>query len=430
MDERFCFVGNQELNGILRGRSVPSARREAALADGLPWVPANITIGALNTLPPDNPFGPTGEIRLLPDPEAKVSLPRGRAPAFDLVLCDFGHHDGTPWACCPRTALRRAVDDLRVKTGLTMRVAFEHEFTVHGLDEPTHVAFSLSAGRAGGSLAERVLSVLETGGFTLDQFVAEYGPGQYEIAGRPADPVTAADRTVLTLEVVRACARDLGLRASFLPKPAADEVGNGVHVHFSLWQDGRNVTAEEEWVGGPSASFLAGLLEAVEPLTLLSITSPNSLERYLPHTWVGSYVCAGLRNREAMIRLVPRAEAADGGRPAASLEFRTSDATANVYLMLAALIRAGLDGIRADLPPPHNVDRDPEGLGPDERARLGLRHLPTRLDALLEEATVARMAGWIGPELAAAYASCRRNDARHAAELDGAELTSRLGLVY
>jgi glutamine synthetase len=430
MDQTFTFIGNQDLNGILRGRSVPSARAEAALAEGLPWVPANITIGAHNLLPPDNPFGPIGEIRLLPDPSAFVSLPRGAAPAFDLVLCDLAHHDGTPWTCCPRGALRRALAELERETGLTLKVAFEHEFTVHGLGEPTHVAFSPSAGRAGAALAERVLAVLDTGGFALDQFVAEYGPGQYEIAGQPADPMTAADRTVLTLEAIRASARDLGLRASFLPKPALDQVGNGVHVHFSLWKDGRNVTTDGAWIAGPAAAFLAGLLEAAEALTLLSVTSPNSFARYRPQTWVGTYVCAGLRNREAMVRLVPRARAADGSHPGASLEFRTSDATANVYLMLTGLVRAGLDGIRAGLPAPSNVERDPETLGADGRAELGLRPLPTRLDALLDGDAQDRVAGWLGAELSEAYASCRRNDVRHAAERDFDALSAELGLVY
>ncbi|MEM6340034.1 MAG: glutamine synthetase, partial [Pseudomonadota bacterium] len=95
MSEHFTFLGNQELNGILRGRSVPSARTETALSDGLPWVPANLTIGALNTLPADNPFGPVGEIRLMPDPEAKITLAPSQGPGFDLALCDFTTRDGS-----------------------------------------------------------------------------------------------------------------------------------------------------------------------------------------------------------------------------------------------------------------------------------------------------------------------------------------------
>ena len=130
MGEHFCFIGNQDLSGVVRGRSVPSARRDAALTSGLPWVPANITISAFDTLPPDSPFGPLGEIRLLPLPDARITLKNGGEPDFDIALCEFANSDSTPWACCPRTALRSAVNDLQARTGFTLKVAFEHEFTV------------------------------------------------------------------------------------------------------------------------------------------------------------------------------------------------------------------------------------------------------------------------------------------------------------
>ncbi|MEO0382593.1 MAG: glutamine synthetase family protein [Pseudomonadota bacterium] len=430
MGEHFCFIGNQELNGIVRGRSVPAARREATLKSGLPWVPANITIGALNSLPPDNPFGPVGEIRLMPIPDAAVTLTNGTDPAYDITLCEFKQSDGTPWACCPRTALKSAIVDLAAATGLTLKVAFEHEFTVAGLDTPNHIAFSPSAGRVGAPLAERVLAILDRAGFTLDQFVAEYGPGQYEIAGQPVDPLQAADRTVLTLEAIRHAAADLGLHASFLPKPAKDQVGNGVHVHFSLWRGDDNVTVHKEWVEGHAGAFLAGVLGAAKPLTFLSVTSPNSFARYQPHSWVGTYICAGLRNREAMVRIVPRQPDADGAFPAASMEYRTSDATANVYLMLTALIRAGLDGINADLQSPKSVNQDPATLDPDVRASMALEHLPTSMQELMTTDVFAHVSNWLGQDLASAYLSCRHNDCRHAEDMDFERLARQLGTVY
>ncbi|MEM9107534.1 MAG: glutamine synthetase family protein [Pseudomonadota bacterium] len=430
MAEHFCFIGNQELNGIVRGRSVPSARRDAALAHGLPWVPANITIGALNTLPPDNPFGPVGEIRLMPVADAALTLSKNQGPAFDINLCEYAKSDGSLWTCCPRTALKSAIEDLKTATGLTLKVAFEHEFTVSGLNTPTHIAFSPSAGRVGAPLAERVLAILDAAGFTLDQFVAEYGPGQYEIAGQPADPLTAADRTVLTLEAIRHAANDFDLRASFLPKPASDQVGNGVHVHFSLWRGDENITVQDEWVSTDAGAFLAGMLEAAEALTLLSVTSPNSFARYQPQSWVGTYICAGLRNRETMVRVVPRLRAQDGTYPNASLEYRTSDATANVYLMLTAVIRAGLEGLKQGLPSPDNIEQDPATIDPAIRSELALRHLPTALDEVLSEENTEHIGRWIGPDLAEAYASCRRNDARHAAEIDSEKLAETLRLIY
>ncbi|MEM1288602.1 MAG: hypothetical protein AAGH60_09655 [Pseudomonadota bacterium] len=430
MSEHFCFIGNQELNGIVRGRSVPTARRAVALQGGLPWVPANITIGALNTLPPDNPFGPIGEIRLLPIEEASITLKKEGSPSYDITLCEFGQSDSTAWACCPRSALKAAVADLNQETGLTLKVAFEHEFSVKGLNTLDHIAFSPSAGRIGAPLAERVLAILNGAGFTLDQFVAEYGPGQYEIAGQPTDPVQAADRTVLTLEAIRHAASDLGLQASFLPKPALNQVGNGVHVHVSLWRDGKNVTVNGEWPDDAAGSFLDGLLKAAKPLTLLSNTSPNSYDRYKPQSWVGTYICAGLRNREAMVRIVPRQPDAAGKYPSASMEFRTSDATANVYLMLTGLIRAGLGGIRQGLAAPDSVDQDPATFDDETREKMGLSHLPTALSELLRDETFEALSAWLGVELTTAYFSCRRNDAKHADEIDFDEMARKLSTVY
>ncbi len=429
--EHFLFLGYQELNGILRGRSVPQARTAEAMEGGLPWVPANYTIGPLNALPEGNPFGPMGEIRLIPDPAAHVTLEgQGGGPAFDLVLCDARTHDGAAWAACPRTVLKAAVEALRAETGLTLRVAFEHEFTVHGLNQPFHAAFSLSAGRAVGTLGERVLATLNRAGFTLEQFQAEYGPQQFEIAATPADPLTAADRAVLTLETIRDTARGMGLRASFLPKPALDQVGNGVHIHLSLWDGARAVTAARDWLTDVSAPFVAGLIAKAESLLPFTCLSPNSYARLRPQSWVGVYTGCGLRNREAMVRLVPRRAGPDGGNPGASLEYRVTDGTANVYLALAAIIRAGMDGIHAGLAGPPNVPRDPHTLDAAMRAELGLRLLPDTLAAALTAQARADAEAWFGPDLAEAYFCCRRSDLRLEGTMGFDDLAARLGLVY
>ncbi len=431
MAEHFTFLGHQDLSGILRGRSVPRARADHALASGLPWVPANYMIGALGTLPPDNPFGPIGEIRLVPDPAARLPLGASAGkPAFDLYLCDGVTHDGAPWPFCPRTALKDAAAALHAEAGLTMKVALEHEFNVTGLNQGHHVAFSVSAGRSVSELADRVLGTLDAAGFTLEQFQAEYGADQFEIASLPSDPLTAADRAVLTLEAIRDCARELGLHASFLPKPALDQPGNGVHVHLSLWRGDLPVTAGDDWLTEMSGPFVAGLIDAAESLLPFTCPSANSYARLRPHSWVGAYTCIGVRNREAMIRLVPRSRSADGTNPGASIEFRVADATANIYLALAAIIRAGLAGLRAARAAPANIMQDPDSLSDAERRQNRIRLLPQSLADVLGEAALQDGSAWLGPDLAAAYLACRRNDAMHAAETAFDDLAKKLRLVY
>ncbi|WP_373504244.1 hypothetical protein [Aestuariivirga sp.] len=428
--QHFLFLGHQDLSGILRGRSVPKERHKMALAEGLPWVPGNFSIGPTNVIPADNPFGQQGEIRLLPDQAAMLALPSyDGKPALDLVLCDARQHDGAPWAYCPRTALKSVMDRLKSEAGLTMKVAFEHEFNVRGLNQVAHPAYSVSSGRAVSGLAAHVMQTLVESGIRLEQFQAEYGTDQFEISSIPADPLTAADRVVLTQEAIRDGARQFGLHASFIPKPTPTAAGNGVHIHFSLYRDGKSVTVAEDWLTDISGPFVQGILDNAETAVLFTCLSSNSYLRLRPNSWVGPYTCAGLRNREAMIRVVPRQADADGRHPKASMEYRASDGTANAYLALAALIGAGLDGLKRKKMPV-NVARNPELLGAGERERLGLRLLPQSLPDALAAFDHEAAASWMGSALVEAYLACRREDARQFCSISDEEAASILQRIY
>lgn len=428
--QHFLFLGHQDLSGLVRGRSVPRERRKDALSGGLPWVPANYSIGPTNVLPPDNPFGPMGEIRLFPDENALVMLPAyDNKIAFDFVLCDARLPDGSPWTCCPRTALKSSIARLKAEAGLTMKVAFEHEFLVKGLNQAAHPAFSLSSGRNVSHVADRVMGTLGKSGIKLEQFVAEYGADQFEISSVPADPLSAADSVVLTLEVIRDCARQLGLHASFLPKPALNAAGNGVHIHFSLYRNSKPVTAEKEWLTDVSGAFVQGILDYAESVVLFSCLSANSYLRLRPNSWVGPYTCVGVKNREAMVRLVPRKPDAKKANPQASMEYRVADATSNVYLALAAIIGAGLDGLCASKQP-FNITQNPEQLSVEERGKRGLRLLPQSLPEALQSFNAKAASTWLNADLVGAYLACRREDARQFAQGDGAEAVKVLQAVY
>ena len=428
--QHFLFLGHQDLSGLVRGRSVPRERHKEALTGGLPWVPANYSIGPTNILPPDNPFGPMGEIRLFPDENALIALPAyDSRPPFDLVLCDGRQPDGGLWPYCPRTALKSAVARLKSEAGLTMKVAFEHEFLITGLNQAAHRAFSVSSGRIASHVADLVMEVLAKSGIQLEQFQAEYGTDQFEISSAPADPLMAADRAILVIEVIRDCARQLQLHASFLPKPASNAAGNGVHIHFSLHRNGKSATAEKNWITKASGAFVQGILDQAESVVPFSCLSANSYLRLRPHSWVGSYTCLGVKNREAMIRLVPRKMDARGRNPQASLEYRAADATSNVYLALAAIIGAGLDGLKADNQP-ENMAQDPEQLSGEERVRLGLRHLPQSLPDALASFDTNAANRWLEPNLVSAYLACRRQDAKLFASGDADEVARVLQAIY
>jgi glutamine synthetase len=237
------------------------------------------------------------------------------------------------------------------------------------------------------------------------QLHPEYAPGQFEVSVEAADPVEAADLAVLVRETVRAVSVRHGLAAWFGPAVAAGGIGNGAHLHLSLWRDGRNLCRGGDGPYGMTAlceSFLAGVLEALPALLAVGAPSPASYLRLQPSRWAGVFQCWGLENREAAIRFITGAPDATG---AANAEIKCFDAAANPYLLVGTVIAAGLAGIDAgrSLPPP--VAGDPALTG-------GQIRLPTSLPAALEHferSAVLREA--LGDPLFEAIVAVRRAEA-------------------
>ncbi|MEM6762148.1 MAG: glutamine synthetase, partial [Pseudomonadota bacterium] len=251
----------------------------------------------------------------------------------------------------------------------------------------------------------------------LEQFVAEFGENQFEIAAPIRDSLGAADHAVLSREAIRDAARGRGAHATFAPKPDLSHAGSGVHIHFSLWDgDGRPVTAANGGCTATSGAFAAGILEHLEAVMAFSTPTPNSFQRITESSWVGVFACFGVRNREAAIRLAPRTPAADGTNPGASLEFRLCDGSANPYLSLAAIIRAGMLGLKGGLATPASVEKDPAFIPAQEREAKGIRRVPMTVADCLAAAE-PHAADWFGPLFWQAFTSVRRNDIADAERL-------------
>ncbi|MGF7211353.1 glutamine synthetase [Skermanella aerolata] len=375
-----------DLAAITRGRPVPADRLDRFAEAGVGWVPANLCLTAFNSICDPNPWGSTGDLRIVPDTAARYTTAKtGSATPFDMVMGDIVELDGTGWQGCPRTRLKEALAALKQATGLSVLTAFEQEFQLAGEGPAAH-AFSFEALRRADPFAPRLHACLEEAGVEPEMVLAEYGAHQFEITHAPADALTAADRAVAIREITREVARELGTRASFAPKPDPDGVGNGVHIHFSLTgPDGMPATYDAGGPGGLSdaaAAFCAGILRHLPAITALTAASVPSYLRLKPHNWSSSYTWLAERDREATLRICPTVSI--GGRDPAkqfNIEFRAADATANPYLALAAIVFAGLAGITDKLPAPPLVTGDPSVMDDAERARNGLVRLPETLDA-------------------------------------------------
>jgi glutamine synthetase len=435
-----------DLGAIVRGRSVPASDLDAHLAAGVGWVPANHALTPLGPLAEPSPFDSTGDLRLLPDAQTRVRVESGAGDAaLEMVLCDIVQTDGSSWECCPRTFLRDALVQLRDELELTLVASFEHEFQLR-LAEPPALAFSLEELRRAEPFAGEVMGALAAAGVQPERFFAEFAAHQFEIPVHPAEGLAAADRAVLLREVVRETARRHGLRATLTPLSSPAEAGNGVHVHLSLRdQAGRPVLYDATRPGSLSelgGRFAAGILAHAPALSALSAPSPVSAARLAPHHWSAGAVCLGQRNRETLLRLPPLVSLGQAGRsegPSSAdrsagqlrLEYRGADAAANPYLALGAIVRAGLEGVRAELPAPPILDRDPARLEAGEADRYGVGALPASLgealDALAEDA-IAR--AWMTPLMYEAYMAVKRFELAASADMDIEELCRRYAAIY
>jgi glutamine synthetase len=427
----FCDLGS-----IVRGRAVLSTELEEHLRAGIGWVPANHALTPLGPVAEPNPFGSTGDLRLLPDARTRVRVgPEAEHSALELMLCDIVDTAGQPWECCPRSFLRDTLNELERTLDARLVVSFEHEFQLE-LETVPALPFTLDAQRRVDPFPAKVMGALVDAGVEPERFFAEYAPHQFEIPVAPAEGLAGADRAVVFREVVREISRRAGTRASFSPLLDPEQAGNGVHIHLNLL-DARGACllydpARPACLSELGERFAAGILRHAPALSALTAPSPVSGARLRPHRWSAGAVCLAQRNREALLRIPPVVELADASaEQQLHLEYRGADAAANPYLALGAIVRAGLDGIREQLPAPPILDRDPAQLDAEEASRFGVGALPQTLaealHALSHDSTVC---SWMTPLLYQAYMSVKQAELDAAAGVDLEELCRRYGAIY
>lgn len=434
--DELILVGTSDIAGQFRGKGFPARELEARRRFGVGWTPTNIMINCLGRIPA-TPFGPRGDLLLVPAPEGEVVLdPGDGGPIERWFLGDVLELDGAPWACCPRAFLKRALAALEAEAGLRLIAAFEHEFHLTGTHHRSGDSYALSSMRSVAPFTRDLLAALRTNGMPADSFLPEFGPRQYEVTVDPVPGLEAADRAVKLREITRSVAERHGLAASFSPVVTRGIVGNGVHIHFSFRTlDGATATWDPAGPGGLSAAaaaFAAGLLRHAAAIVAVTAPSAISYERLRPNSWSAYWTNLGLRDREALVRICPLPNAPDiDPAPRFNLEFRAADACASPYLALGMLVFAGLEGLRAGLAAPPILDGDPGALDEAERARLGVDVLPRSLDAALDalEADAAARA-WLGPVLAEAYLMHKRGEAALMAERDADEMLRLYAEAY
>jgi glutamine synthetase len=263
--------------------------------------------------------------------------------------------EGQPSRDDPRGILGRALDDAR-QEGYDLFTGPEMEFWLFDAprkrspalfhDQGTY--FDLFPADNGVDIRREIVLALTDLGYQVEASHHEVARGQHEIPFRYGPALATADRIVTFREVARAVAARYGATASFIAKPEAGINGNAMHIHASLRKDGKNAffdPAAPDGISRTALFFIGGLLAHAKGLCRVANPTINSYKRLTPGYEAPCTISWSTANRSALVR-VPAARG-EGTR----VELRNPDAMANPYLLLAAMLAAGMDGVRRRLEP-------------------------------------------------------------------------------
>jgi glutamine synthetase len=414
--EEIVMLCAPDISGQVRGKSFPLADLKRRFQRGIGWVPTNIQITTFNSIA-ESPFGALGDLLMVPDPDTEVRVDFGDgSPCEHFFLGNIVTTDGSPWKFCLRGRLTEALEALRAETGLELNSAFELEFQFLD-DSPGYgPGFSLTGLRKKKRFGEVYLGALRQAGVEPDSFLREWGDRQYEVTVHPQLGIKAADHALVVRELARATAERLSDPVTFTPIRDVNGAGNGVHIHMSLVDNaGTPATYDSARTGGLSevaGQFVAGILHHLADITALVAPSLISYARLTPHRWSAAFNNLGLRDREAALRICPVAELP--GMDIAkqfNVEFRVGDSAASPHLQLAALVFAGLDGIRKRMEPPAPTEEDLSLLSTDELGSRGFNRLPQSLPEALDRLEKsAAVRSWFGELFLDVYLKHKRGE--------------------
>ncbi len=323
---------------------------------------------------------------LEPDYESFTLLPwdHSNGTRTARLVCDVKHTDGRDFEGDPRGILRRACNEA-AEMGLTMVAGPEPEFFLFHQDGEGDISlkthdrggyFDMAPIDKGEDARRDIVEALINMGFDIEASHHEVAPGQHEIDFRYDYAIPTADKIATFRLVVRKIAREHGLYATFMPKPVFGINGSGMHVHMSLFKDGKNVfyDPEKEYeLSDLAVHYVAGLLKHAK--SFVAITNPliNSYKRLVPGYEAPVNIAWSMHNRSPMIRVPNRR--GTGTR----LEVRMPDPSCNPYLALAVMLKAGLDGIKNKLTPPPPVDQNIFQMSERKKRSLKIDTLPRNL---------------------------------------------------
>ncbi|KAJ3575762.1 hypothetical protein NP233_g883 [Leucocoprinus birnbaumii] len=415
-----------DLANVRRCRVVPLSYFKQLLASNRPGVNiAKVGLGLIYLITSPG-FSSIGEYVYVPDIATLRPLPftddhLGVLGTFEEKT-PYKRSDGSSSLqveLCPRTALKKVVEDAKKSSNVDFLVGFESEFILLSSTNPVKPSNDHQWSAPGGFLAgskeaailQEIGNAMQTSGLSLQMIHSEAAPGQYEV-------------------VVNVASKH-GLHATFAPRPFMTSAGSAAHVHISV-HSGNEPTKPVEEMSKAESAFLAGVIEHLPALPAITLPTPASYKRVADGVWSGgTYVHYGTENREAPIRLTNATSP-----KSRNFEMRFVDGTANPYLALAAIIGAGVTGLKAKKP----LDvKDCPGplcawqMTEEERQALGItRRMPLNVEEARNYLVAdAGMKEILGVEMVEKYLSVSKTlEGALLQEQDEAEQLTRLVEFY
>jgi len=391
-DVKFIRLWFTDILGMLKSFAITVEELEGALEEGMGFDGSSIEGFARID---------ESDMMALPDPDTFRLLPWRPAghQAVARMFCDIMRPGGEPFDGDPRYVLKknlkRAAD-----LGYTYYVGpeleyfyFKNSLGTDTLDEGGY--FDMTPLDLGTDLRRETVLTLEEMGIGVEYSHHEVASSQHEVDMRYTDALTMADNVMTYRLVVKQVAMGHGVYATFMPKPVFGMNGSGMHVHQSLFKDGRNAFFYKDapyHLSKTARSFVAGLLKYGPEITAITSQWVNSYKRLVPGYEAPVYLSWAKQNRADLIR-VP--EYKPGRENATRIEYRSPDPACNPYLCFSVMLAAGLEGIEKGLTPPDPVEENVYEMRDDERRKRGIGTLPSNLweaIQLLEKSELVRKA--------------------------------------
>ena len=343
------ILGVGDLNGLMRGKRIPADQWPRICGSG------NALAMSLFTMDMTCDVWETpvvGFANGFPDCHIFPMHPPVAVPWEPGVAMCFARAEGMdhgPLTVDPRQALQRQVERANAM-GIDLQVGTELEFYL--LDPDTGRPRDKGNdcyGLARAAELEPVLGPMRRElaemGIPIEQSNPEYAAGQVEVNIRYDSAMIAADRVVMFRSLVKQLAARHGLNATFMAKPFIDESGNGFHLHYSLWSEGKNIFADAGKLNDLGRHFLGGMQQRMAEASICGAATVNAYRRRQPLSFCPVNASWGLDNRTVALRVI------EGSDSAVRIEKRDAGADCNPYLLMAADIAAGLDGIEGKTEP-------------------------------------------------------------------------------